>query len=65
MKKKLIYLLFVLLFGLSNTTMAQPAFEDDVADTPIDGGIAILIASGLIFGAKKIKKLSSENKNTY
>jgi hypothetical protein len=46
--------------------MAQPGFDDDVADTPIDGGIAILIASGLIFGAKKIKKSSTETetKNT-
>ncbi len=66
MKKKLLYILFVLFFGLSNSTMAQPGFDDEVTDTPIDGGIAILIASGLIFGAKKIKKSSTETetKNT-
>lgn len=59
MKKELIYLLFVLFYTFSNSIMAQPGFDDDVVDTPIDGGTAFLIASGLVFGAKKIKKLGS------
>jgi hypothetical protein len=56
MKKGYIFIFFLLFFCFSNSTMAQPEFDDDVVDTPIDGGIAILIASGLVFGAKKIKK---------
>jgi hypothetical protein len=63
MEKRLIFILFVLFWSLSNSTMAQPGFDDDVVDTPIDGGIAILIASGLVFGAKKIKKSSIETKH--
>lgn len=42
-----------LFFGLFLLKVAaQPGFEDDVDDTPIDGGIAVLIASGLILGVK-------------
>lgn len=32
---------------------AQPGFDDDVEDTPLDGGIALLVAGGLVYGYKK------------
>ena len=34
---------------------AQPSFGDDVDDVPIDGGLSLLIAAGVGYGAKKIK----------
>lgn len=33
---------------------AQPEFEDDVDDVPLDGGISVLLAAGAAYGAKKI-----------
>ncbi len=61
MKKYIItsVLALALLFTNSTVVLAQPGFEDDVTDTPIDGGIAILAAAGLAFGLKK--KLKEEN----
>jgi len=35
---------------------AQPGFGDDVTDTPIDGGISLLVIAGAGYGAKKIKE---------
>lgn len=35
---------------------AQPGFGDDVNDVPIDGGLSLLIAAGVGYGVKKIKK---------
>ncbi|MEI2708389.1 MAG: hypothetical protein V9E96_05130 [Chitinophagaceae bacterium] len=35
---------------------AQPVFDDDVNDVPIDGGLSLLIAVGVGYGAKKIKE---------
>jgi hypothetical protein len=35
-------------------TSDPPAFQDDVADlVPIDGGLTLLLAAGVAFGAKK------------
>jgi hypothetical protein len=41
----------------ANKLSAQPGFDDDVTDTPIDGGIALVLVAGAAFGAKKIKAL--------
>jgi hypothetical protein len=30
--------------------MAQPGFDDDVEDTPIDGGVSLVLAAGLAYG---------------
>ncbi|OYU95906.1 MAG: hypothetical protein CFE21_05695 [Bacteroidetes bacterium B1(2017)] len=38
---------------------AQPGFDDDVSDAPIDGGIALLVGAGIAFGFKK--KVNEEN----
>jgi hypothetical protein len=34
---------------------AQPGFGDDVNDVPIDGGLSLLVAAGVGYGAKKIR----------
>ncbi len=35
---------------------AQPGFGDDVDDVPIDGGLSLLVAAGVGYGVKKIKR---------
>ena len=35
---------------------AQPGFGDDVDDVPIDGGLSLLVAAGVGYGAKKLKE---------
>ncbi len=40
----------------ANQLSAQPGFDDDVEDTPIDGGITLVMAAGLAYGATKLKK---------
>jgi hypothetical protein len=57
MTKKLILILLIGFFQLTNfEAKSQPGFDDDVEDTPIDGGVGLLIATGLIYGAKKVRK---------
>jgi hypothetical protein len=36
--------------------LAQPTFGDDVNDAPIDGGLSLLVAAGVGYGAKKLKE---------
>lgn len=61
--KKLI-LMAALVFGTilftNNSLLAQPGFDDDTQDTPIDGGISLLVGAGLAFGAKKVFKAKQE-----
>lgn len=40
----------------ANKLSAQPGFDDDVEDTPIDGGITLVMAAGLAYGVSKMKK---------
>ncbi len=47
-------LLFVL-FLLPSLLHAQPGFGDDVEDVPIDGGLSLLVAAGIGYGAKRLK----------
>ena len=46
-------LTFLLSITISASLWAQPGFDDDVNDTPIDGGIALLVAAGIGYGLKK------------
>ena len=34
--------------------LAQPGFDDDVNDVPIDGGLSLLVAAAVGYGIKKI-----------
>ncbi len=40
----------------ANQLSAQPGFDDDVEDTPIDGGISLVMAAGFAYGFSKMKK---------
>jgi hypothetical protein len=50
-----ITLLFLFLLS-SQLIYAQPEFDDDIADTPIDGITSLLVVSALSFGAGKFRK---------
>jgi hypothetical protein len=47
-------ILFVLSFPV--LVNAQPGFGDDVSDVPLDGGISLLVAAGIGYGARKMHK---------
>ena len=50
-------LTFSLALITSVTVNAQPGFDDDVEDTPIDGGVSLVLAAGLAYGlARKVGK---------
>jgi hypothetical protein len=49
-----ILVLLAILF-LPSMLHAQPGFGDDVDDVPIDGGLCLLIAAGIGYGAKKMR----------
>ncbi|MFY7899509.1 MAG: PID-CTERM protein-sorting domain-containing protein [Chitinophagaceae bacterium] len=34
----------------------EPSFGDDVSDVPVDGGLSLLVAAGVGYGAKKLKE---------
>jgi hypothetical protein len=58
MKKYIVSIILgtALLFT-ANTLFAQPGFDDDVEDTPIDGGVSLVLAAGLAYGlARKAGK---------
>ncbi len=55
MKKFLTTLGILLLISFTNLN-AQPGFDDDVEDTPLDRGTSILILSGAVYGLKKMKE---------
>ena len=38
--------------------------EDDTQDVPIDGGISLLVAAGVGYGAKKLHHLRKQQKST-
>lgn len=52
-------LFMVLLFLLPTLVQAQggaPDFNDNTNDVPIDGGLSLLVAAGVGYGAKKMKE---------
>jgi hypothetical protein len=57
MKKN--FIMSILLFGLiicGVKVNAQPGFDDDVTDTPIDAGILLLVSGSLAYGISKASK---------
>jgi len=40
-----------------------PGFGGDTQDTPIDGGVSLLIAAGAMYGVKKIKDVRKKDTN--
>ena len=70
LKKKLVLLLLVISIGATSQAQTAPGFGDDVDDNsgsggsslpaiPIDGGLSLLVAAGVAYGAKK--KLGIKN----
>lgn len=51
-----------LLFTITFSALAQPGFDDDVEDTPIDGGISLLVGAGIAYGIKRVHQISKEVK---
>jgi hypothetical protein len=51
----LLPILLVVLFMLPTLVHAQPGFGDDVDDVPVDGGLSLLVAAGVGYGAKKLR----------
>ncbi len=61
MKKNTIACILVFCIILAiNHLWAQPGFDDDVQDTPIDGGIGFLVASGIAYGIAKLKSIKEK-----
>lgn len=60
MKKVLFYLIFS--FTLTVSASAQPGDPGSDPDIPIDGGVSLLAAAGLAYGAKKMVDKRRESK---
>ncbi|MBP9741128.1 MAG: hypothetical protein KBD28_10605 [Chitinophagaceae bacterium] len=58
----IITLCFIVALLLPSLSHAQPIFDDDVNDVPIDGGLSLLIAAGVGYGAKKMRDKKMMNK---
>jgi hypothetical protein len=52
---------FIAALVLPSLAHAQPVFDDDVNDVPIDGGLSLLVAAGVGYGAKKLKNRKKHN----
>lgn len=48
-------LLIAVCIMLPIAAMAQPGFTNDTTDTPIDGGVSLLVAGAIGYGVKKLK----------
>ena len=64
MKLKLFYiiLLCTLVCFIPELSFAQGDLPEETNDVPIDGGLSILLAAGVAYGAKKVH--DSRKKNT-
>lgn len=65
MKKKLTLLLllvFILAPFFLNTALGQPP-PPPPKPIPLDGGLTLLIAAGIAYGAKKLHSAQKENQN--
>ena len=60
---KVLFLIVVLLSLTAIASYAGPrGFRD--ADTPIDGGISLLVATGVGIGVKKVREMRKKKKET-
>lgn len=53
----------IILFAFSSIALADNGFDDQVNDVPIDGGISVLLAAGLGYGAKKARDAYKASKH--
>lgn len=54
-KSTTIFCIILILIIVPSLLHAQPGFGDDVDDVPIDGGLSLLVAAGIGYGARKLK----------
>jgi hypothetical protein len=57
---KKIIAIATILIGINYAAKAQPGsttggFDDEPVDVPVDGGIILLVSSGVAYGYKKMK----------
>ncbi len=57
------FLLVLVVMMLPALAMAQPGFGDDVSDVPLDGGLSLLVAAGVGYGAKKMHQKRKQKSN--
>lgn len=60
-RSRLLVLIMILSMVLPAMVYSQPTAPDD-ADTPIDGGISLVLATAGIVGAKKMRDSRKKNK---
>ncbi len=60
-KQTILVLLCMAICLMPSLLHAQPGFGDDVDDVPVDGGLSLLVAAGVGYGVKKLKKRNSKN----
>ena len=61
--KKILFLMVILLSFTAIASYAGPrGFSDP--DTPIDGGISLLVATGVGIGVKKVREMRKKKKET-
>lgn len=54
--KRVLVLIAFLCFATSAAFAQGPGFDDDVTDTPIDGGVTFMMAAAAGYGMKKLSK---------
>ena len=56
--KKILMILLIIAGGviLPQTSSAQVDPPPDPVDTPIDGGLSVLLGAGVVYGIKKVKE---------
>ena len=60
-KTRVIILIMMMAFALPMFVYSQPsAPDDDDIDTPIDGGISLVLAAGAAFGVKQMRKKKNQ-----
>ncbi len=55
--KQIKLLIIILLICVPVVLFAQAGFGDDVSDTPIDGGLSLLVIGAAGYGIKKLKEI--------
>ena len=50
------FMICLLLLFVANITQAQPPDIGGDVDVPLDGGLSLLVAAGVGYGARKLKK---------
>jgi hypothetical protein len=59
--KTIATLCFIAALIIPSLAHAQPGFDDDVNDVPVDGGLSLLVAAGVGYGAKKLREKRKNN----